>query len=92
MTNSEAFKKKHGIDVGTSLSLGRIANLAKMPTKALREVYRKGLGAYNTNPQSVRPQVSSAQQWAMGRVYSFVQKQPTTFGKADKHIKDKYNL
>jgi hypothetical protein len=92
MTNSEAFKRKHGIDVNTSLSLGRIAGLAKMPVKALQEVYRKGLGAYNTNPESVRPQVNSAQQWAMGRVYSFVQRKPATFGKADKHITDKYNL
>lgn len=92
MTNSEAFKRKHGIDINASLSLGRIANLAHMPVKALKEVYHKGLGAYNTNPQSVRPNVSSAQQWAMGRVYSFVQHQPTTFGKADKHIATKYNL
>ena len=31
-----------------------------------------GIGAYKTNPQSVRPSVSSADQWAMARVNSFL--------------------
>lgn len=30
--------------------------------------YRRGIGAYRTNPSSVRPTVSSAEQWAMARV------------------------
>tara|TARA_Y100000114_G_scaffold127375_1_gene123986 strand:+ start:2428 stop:5625 length:3198 start_codon:yes stop_codon:yes gene_type:complete len=30
--------------------------------------YLRGIGAYESNPQSVRPTVSSAEQWAMGRV------------------------
>ena len=30
--------------------------------------YHRGLAAYNSNPESVRPSVSSAAQWAMGRV------------------------
>ena len=30
--------------------------------------YHRGLAAYNNNPESVRPSVSSAAQWAMGRV------------------------
>ena len=30
--------------------------------------YHRGLGAYDTNPQSVRPTVTSASQWAMARV------------------------
>jgi hypothetical protein len=55
-------------------------------------VYNKGVGAYKTNPQSVRPSVKSPEQWAMGRVYSFVMKRKTAFGGADKHIKEKYNL
>ena len=42
--------------------------------KVLDEVYDKGIGAYKTNPKSVRPSVSSKEQWAMGRVYSFVNK------------------
>ena len=30
--------------------------------------YYRGIGAYNTNPSSVRPTVTSAEQWAMARV------------------------
>jgi HK97 family phage portal protein len=38
----------------------------------LFEVYERGIGAYRTNPSSVRPSVSSPQQWAMARVNSFL--------------------
>lgn len=38
----------------------------------LAAVYWRGIGAYNTNPGSVRPSVNSAEQWAMGRVNSFL--------------------
>ena len=35
-------------------------------------VYWRGIGAFGTNPESVRPSVSSRDQWAMGRVNSFL--------------------
>lgn len=38
----------------------------------LTKVYERGVGAYNTNPESVRPSVSSPEQWAMARVNSFL--------------------
>jgi len=38
----------------------------------LSDVYVRGIGAYRTNPSSVRPNVSSAEQWAMARVNSFL--------------------
>lgn len=42
---------------------------AKRATYAmLAASYRRGVGAYRTNPSSVRPTVSSAEQWAMARV------------------------
>lgn len=91
-TNSMLFKRKHGIPVKDSLSLSDISKLSGVPLKALQEVYDKGMGAYATNPTSVRKSVSSPQQWAMGRVYSFVMKRPQTFGKADSHIAEKYKL
>ena len=34
----------------------------------LAACYRRGVGAYRTNPSSVRPNVSSPEQWAMARV------------------------
>ena len=63
-----------------------------MPVKALKEVFDKGVGAYHTNPASVRPSVKSPEQWAFARVYSFVMKRPSTYGKADKHIAEKYKI
>ena len=44
----------------------------KTSTRTLIAVFNRGVGAYNTNPQSVRPTVSSAEQWAYARVNSFL--------------------
>ena len=105
LINSREFKRKHGVPINESLSLTQIAKLSGMPRAALQEVYNKGIGAWKTNPQSVRlkgsfQKDSSAprsarlgkEQWALARVYSFVMKRPTTFGGADKHIAEKYKL
>lgn len=44
----------------------------RITTGTLRQVYNRGIGAYRTNPSSVRGTVSSAEQWAMGRVNAFM--------------------
>ena len=49
-------------------------NKTKRATPAmLQAVYNRGIGAYRTNPESVRPNVSSSQQWAYARVRGFLQ-------------------
>ena len=40
--------------------------------RMLVAVFRRGVGAYNTNPQSVRPSVSNSDQWAYARVNAFL--------------------
>ena len=40
--------------------------------RMLEAVFRRGVGAYNTNPQSVRPGVRSSDQWAYARVNAFL--------------------
>lgn len=40
--------------------------------RTLVAVFRRGVGAYYTNPQSVRPSVNSPEQWAYARVNSFL--------------------
>ena len=105
MTNREAFLKKHHLPASTSLSLQEIAKLSGMPLSALKMVYNKGLGAYHTNPTSVRmkgtfkkgidapmSQKLSPEQWGMGRVYAFVMKSPKVFHGPDKHIAEMYDL
>ena len=38
----------------------------------LGKVFKRGVGAYRTNPQSVRPSVRSEDQWAYARVNAFL--------------------
>ena len=38
----------------------------------LKQVFNRGVGAYNTNPSSVRPSVSNSDQWALARVNNFL--------------------
>jgi len=45
---------------------------AKVTLNTLEQVYDRGIGAYKTNPSSVRPSVSSPEQWALARVNSFL--------------------
>jgi len=52
---------KHGDSAGKRVTYSMLA-----------QVFRRGIGAYNTNPQSVRPSVTSADQWAYARVNSFL--------------------
>lgn len=40
--------------------------------RTLSAVFRRGVGAYKTNPGSVRPSVKSPEQWAYARVNSFL--------------------
>lgn len=105
MTNREAFLRKHNLPKDTSLSLPEIASYSGMPVAALRKVYQKGLGAYHTNPESVRVKGTfkkdpsaplskklSPQQWAQARVYAFVMKTPKVFYKADREIAEAHRL
>merc|ERR1712070_749107 len=45
---------------------------ARVTLKTLEEVMERGIGAYKTNPGSVRPNVSSPEQWGYARVNSFL--------------------
>jgi HK97 family phage major capsid protein/HK97 family phage prohead protease len=51
-----------------------VGNVASKRTnlRTLSTVFNRGIGAYKTNPQSVRPSVSSPEQWAYARVNSFL--------------------
>jgi len=52
---------KHGDKKGKRVTVGMLAR-----------VFKRGIGAYRTNPQSVRPSVRSEDQWAMARVNAFL--------------------
>ena len=48
------------------------ASSKRTTVATLFKVYERGIGAYRTNPSSVRPNVSSPEQWAMARVNSYL--------------------
>lgn len=74
ITHKNMFNVRHGFPKDEPHSLAEISKISKMKKSVLQEVYDRGVGAYKTNPGSVRPQVKSPEQWAMARVYAFVNK------------------
>ena len=72
MTYKEDFNKKFGFPKNKSHSLAEISKLTGYKKSGLETIVEKGKGAYFSNPQSVRPQVKSPEQWGMARVYSAV--------------------
>lgn len=71
-TYKHQFNKKYNFPKDTSHSLSEIAKISGYKLSGLKTIYDKGIGAYKTNPSSVRPQVKSPEQWAYARVYSAV--------------------
>ena len=86
MTNKNEYLKRHKLHNDESLSKKEISKISKIPIKILDEVYDRGIGAHKSNPESVRTKEGkkdpkapmsnkmSKEQWAMARVYSFVNK------------------
>lgn len=72
MTYKNKYNKKYGYPSNESHDLEEIAKDTGISLKGLQQIYNKGIGAYKTNPESVRPNVKSKEQWAMARVYSAV--------------------
>lgn len=71
-TFKEKFNLKYGFDKDTSHSLPEIAKLTGYRLSGLRTIFNKGVGAYFSNPESVRPHIRSPEEWAYARVYSAV--------------------
>jgi hypothetical protein len=70
-------------------NLDELSRISNVPRNILQEVYNRGIGAYGTQPSSVRLKGSfvkgvkapmskklSKEQWAMARVYSFLDGNP----------------
>jgi hypothetical protein len=72
VTYKDKYNRKYNYPKNTSHTLKEISKDTNVSMKGLRQIYNKGIGAYKTNPSSVRPNVKSKEQWAMARVYSAV--------------------
>jgi hypothetical protein len=87
MTRKQNVLKSYGLP-DDSYSKEDLSKVTKVPLKIIQEVYNRGIGAYKTNPESVRNKVTfkkgpapmsqklSKEQWAMARVYSFLDENP----------------
>lgn len=76
-----------------SFSVEELARIFDLPEEALQEVYNRGVGAWKTNPQSVRlkkdfsknPNMGkyprsarlTKEQWGMARLFSFLDRGKT---------------
>ena len=78
------FFRKYNLEE-KSYSLKELSKISKISLSTLQKVYDRGIGAYKSNPRSVRMKRSfkknvnapykmklSKEQWAMARVYSFL--------------------
>ena len=81
------FRKHHLAEKG--YSVGELSKISHVSPSILQKVYDRGIGAYKTNPTSVRMKGTfrkgvnapysrklSKEQWAMARVYSFLDGNP----------------
>jgi len=88
MTHRQNFLKKHKL-VDKPYSLVELAKISGYSKKTLQEVYNRGIGAYKTQPESVRMKGTfkkgvnapmsmklSKEHWASARVYSFLDGNP----------------
>lgn len=71
-THKQQYNKRHGQDKDKSNSLEDISKMSKVPMSVLNESFSRGKGAFKTNRKSVRPGITSPEQWAYGRIYSLV--------------------
>jgi hypothetical protein len=72
LTYKQKFNKKYGFDKDESHSIAEIAKITGYKLSGLKTIFNKGVGAFKTNPASVRPNVKSPEQWAQARIYSAV--------------------
>ena len=88
-TYKQKFNKKHGFKLSEPHSLKEIAKISGYKLSGLRTIFNKGIGAYKTNPQSVRPSVKSPEQWAYARVYASLDKSSKAYKIDKSHLKKK---
>ena len=68
------FNRKYKQPLNKSNSLSDISRLTGYKKSGLQTIFNKGVGAFKSNPGSVRPNVKSPEQWAMARVYASINK------------------
>ena len=84
-TFKQKFNKKHKHPLNKANTLAEISKLSGITKASLQAIYNRGIGAYKTNPESVRVKGTfkknpkaplsrklSKEQWAMASVYASI--------------------
>jgi len=92
-TFKSKYNNKYGFPKNESHSVEDISKTSGIKKSILQEVYDRGIGAWKSNPTSVRSksgtkkdsgfplsQRMTKERWAYGRVYGFVMKNPKQVG------------
>lgn len=72
VTYKNKFNNKYGFPKDASHSVAEVARLTGYKKSGLDTIISKGKGAFFSNPQSVRPNVKTPEQWSMARLYASV--------------------
>ena len=72
VTYKNKFNTKYGFPKDEPHSIAEISKITGYKKSGLDTIFDKGVGAFRTNPASVRPMVKSPEQWAYARIYSAV--------------------
>lgn len=86
LTYKQKFNKKYNQPLNEGNTLKEISDKTGYKLSGLKTIYDKGIGAYKTNPQSVRPQVKTPEAWAMARVYASVNKGSKSYQVDKSHL------
>ncbi len=94
LTFRDKFIKKYKLDKTASYNVKDIAKITGIKLKIIQQVYNRGVGAYKTNPTSVRSKDGdkrpsgysvanrmTKEQWGYGRVFGFVMGNKKQVGK-----------
>ena len=92
-TFKSKYNNKYGFPKNESHSVQDISKTSGIKKSILQDVYDRGIGAWKSNPTSVRSksgikkdsgfplsQRMTKERWAYGRVYGFVMKNPKQVG------------
>tara|TARA_R100000988_G_C3970880_1_gene151408 strand:- start:394 stop:669 length:276 start_codon:yes stop_codon:yes gene_type:complete len=89
LTYKQRFNKKYGFPLNEPHSLKEISDITGYKLSGLKTIFLKGKAAYKSNPESVRPNIKSPEQWAYARVYASVSPGSKSYNIDKSHLKKK---
>jgi len=86
-TYKQQYNKKYGFKLSEGHTLKEISDKTGYTLQGLKTIYKKGMGAFNTNPQSVRKHIKTPEAWGMSRVYASINPKSKSYQIDKSHLK-----